>query len=578
MTADHLQKLGTSRETIEEKRTYLTELAQQLYVLTSQTLRGRYHGLHDESLKLRRFVREAHDAFTSEMINHGHSVPFHIIPIGAHPTKGIDRKAAATGPSVSFPSGDGGLFGKAGFGGFGSQGAIHVGPHAPSTKGHPLEAPAIAEGNTGTEHYLQTICSMQPFKNFSMEELRLSDHLQAQPSSANPSSGGSLFKNTSRTQPSGFGSTPSKGDSFGGTSQPQFGGFGSTSNIGNAFKSAFGGTPQPQFGGFGSTSSNGDFSESTPKAQSGFNFGARKDSTGSSQSSATPGSTYEPSHPDTNTAVAQDSNPSKIYEWIREEVKNCRGTELQGTLNPDVLPTLFHRQIAKWKGIATLHFQAVAKITARTLEQAVHTTCCDRATAENVQKLVQQRNRASEDRGLSQIHQRLNEIMTRHLQTQSPTFETNIQDARLARFRAALERYQSRTAFFSEANCPPALRDRITIDPHNVTALFNELHMSNAQNLEDDIHDTLKSYYELALHDFIEFVTQQVVESYLNDPKGPVLFFNPTYIGSLAPETLNNLGAENADVVRERAEKQAKLARLNRAEEIALNYSLAAGS
>ncbi|KAL8896822.1 MAG: hypothetical protein Q9207_007518 [Kuettlingeria erythrocarpa] len=97
--------------------------------------------------------------------------------------------------------------------------------------------------------------------------------------------------------------------------------------------------------------------------------------------------------------------------------------------------------------------------------------------------------------------------------------------------------------------------------------------MSNAQNLEDDIHDTLKSYYELALYDFIDFVTQQVVESYLNDPKGPVSFFNPTYVASLTSKAIEALGAENLDIVRDRAEKQATLARLKRAEEIALKYS-----
>ena len=96
--------------------------------------------------------------------------------------------------------------------------------------------------------------------------------------------------------------------------------------------------------------------------------------------------------------------------------------------------------------------------------------------------------------------------------------------------------------------------------------------MSNSQNLEDEIHDTLKAYYEIARDDFIEYVTQLIVEPYLSDLEGPVLFFSPVYVAGLKDEDIGALGQEDETNMRERAEKEETLARLNQAEKIAREY------
>lgn len=107
----------------------------------------------------------------------------------------------------------------------------------------------------------------------------------------------------------------------------------------------------------------------------------------------------------------------------------------------------------------------------------------------------------------------------------------------------------------------------------DTAALFTELHMSNSQNLEDEIHDTLKAYYEIALNDFVEFVTQLVVERYLDDHQGPLLMFSPIYVGGLNDQAVGNLAAEDESTMRLRAEHEESLTRLNRAEEIAMKYT-----
>lgn len=57
----------------------------------------------------------------------------------------------------------------------------------------------------------------------------------------------------------------------------------------------------------------------------------------------------------------QNTDPSsaEIYKWIREGIQDCRGTELQGTLNPDVLPTLFHKQAGNLERLSTDHLNLI---------------------------------------------------------------------------------------------------------------------------------------------------------------------------------------------------------------------------
>ncbi|KAL8781437.1 MAG: hypothetical protein Q9213_005988 [Squamulea squamosa] len=492
-TSAQLEKLGPARNTIELKRTYLTGIAQQFYGLTSQALRGRYHGLTHDILKIRKHIREANDAFAFKMRLEGHCVAFQMAPLRLDERKqempAHDKISDVSATTSGLPSG-----------------SRFLGGLSPQAAKVDERSKPVDRGTSGG-----------PFS-------------------------------------SAFGSNAIYGPTlFGTTNQPP---------SGAVNQSIFGATNQNPVGAFGQASS---------KASGGGLFGQPStNATSGRQSSRSP-------TPDnqvmSNGAAWSDGRSSQIYSWIRDEVNNCRGTELQGTLNPDVLPALFHRQIAKWKDLATSHFSKITKTTGQGLLKALETTCKgDDIVAPKIRVQVRQVQHAAEARGLRQIRQRVDEIGSRHLQTQNPLFEEQIRKARLARFAAALERYRSKGPI-SVKQDGSTTDNEIVINLRDVAALFDQIHMSNAQNLEDDIHDILKSYYELALRDFIEYVNQQVVESYLRDPEGPVLFFNPSYVSQLSQESIEDLGAEESEIVAKRKELQETLARLNRAEEIALKYT-----
>ena len=76
------------------------------------------------------------------------------------------------------------------------------------------------------------------------------------------------------------------------------------------------------------------------------------------------------------------------------------------------------------------------------------------------------------------------------------------------RFHAAIDRYRlSRRPGFKTmpaagaTGCDDGRDDEdhmVVIDMRDTAALYSELHISNSQNLEDEVHDTLQAFYEIA--------------------------------------------------------------------------------
>ncbi|KAK0509887.1 hypothetical protein JMJ35_007281 [Cladonia borealis] len=570
-TALKLEALGEARPSVEQKLldkglkepldengwitipTYLTKIAHDFNQLATQGLRGRYDGVAGHDMRLRMKVRDANDQFASDMNKNGHFLAFDL------------------GPSRLNAQAD------------------KVRPHCPGTQTIPFQAHIEKDVVGGRiNNYFQSISAMGSYKDQSFEELRLSDYSQAQPPLfAKPieNSSGSIFgKPTESSSGSIMFGKPnenssgslfaSSGSSFakptGKSSGSIFASLGSSSakpvenSSGNVFK--LGVNDQSQVG------------STTPQSIKAKTTGPNGVLSSASNSPSTSGG-----NPTFQT------EPTEIYKWIRKEIKSNRGTELQGTMNPDVLPILFHKQARQWRGIAESHFDHITTIADNATGQVLDAVCKDPLTKKKITSCIREVTARSKGRFLALLSQRVDHILSRHLQTNNPAFEQKVTEARKRRFRAALERYKSRKsdrafvkAFLKThghdrsdvGSIPDDDEDpnRLIIDMRDVGALFAELHMSNSQNLEDEVHDTLKAYYEIARDDFIEYVNQLIVEPYLSDLEGPVLFFSPVYVAGLKDETINALGQEDENNRRERAVKEATLARLDQAEKIAREY------
>ncbi|KAI9786023.1 MAG: hypothetical protein M1816_008175 [Peltula sp. TS41687] len=597
--AAQLDRLGPPRKTLEDKRAYLAKLAQDFRSLALPALRGRYDKI-PHGMRLRRVIRDANDSFTVQMKTSGHSAPFMEIPkLMNFQTPGIPQTelsnvhapATSKTPFLATTTFDPGL---------------------PQTNLSYVQASGIPETpfratialESERRHFqrdfdepvaqFQTITTMPEYQKHSVEEIRLRDYLQGRKSAVEerqgPVSSGIIDGTTTNLSggPSGgsfglfdtkeSGASPAKHEEYylnksssGFGSNGLFGGTNSSAAsagiISNRLQNQTSDAPSPRSGGLDASTSTRimGVGSKTPVASTNLFHTTRM----------TNGSFIVSDEHKKTPLFSTDRSSAKIYQWIRDGIRSTRGTELQGTLNPDVLPILFHKQAENWKKLSHDHLNLVTESALATTMQMIDTLCTDSYTQEKIQMKIRQANEDAKSRGMTLLSGHLENILHKHLQTNNSGFEEKIKEARLLRFQNALRRYQTRLNRFQSFGIGSGTKpdDVFWIDSRDTAALFDELHISNQQNLEDEIHDTLKAYYEIARENFVEFVTQVVIERYLDDDQGPVLSFSPVYVGKLSDTEVEALAAETESVIREREEMEATLQRLAHAKKIALKYS-----
>ena len=578
-TSDMLESLGQARSTIEQKRTYLAKISQRFNATAVNVLRGRYESTEGDRLKLRKQVRDANDTFVQEVKLNGHRVPFVPLPVLQH----LQTAANQALQGISQPRGSVGL-------GFANPGPLTVRSDIPSTVRYFFQPQLfeLEENGISVEVHYQSIPYMPPFTDFSVEELRLKDLVQVQQdakpnvfggenSSVPTSSSSNLFAGFF---PNGSDSSNSLGKSNASNGTSTVSALGSTSTAQSQPPAKL----SPSLFGSAQTSQSGAAKhslDSASESQAIQSSTLQKPNTslfGSASTSQRNSSKNEKTNRPSSGFGDNEQHTAEIYRWIRVEIKSSRGTELQGTLNPDILPMLFHQQTHKWGDIAEEHFLQVKSCAVSVLDGILENIACDQITKKKIWSRIIEAGNTEETAKLKKLRERFQDIRSRHLQTSNVAFEEKIAQARYLRFQAALDRYrvskQPPKFFFSTSTTPSDGGElQFTIDMRDTAALFSELHMSNSHNLENEIHDILKAYYEIARDDYIEYVTQHIVENFINDEDGPVLIFSPLYVASLSDNEIEELAMEDEEVLKQRTQQEAILERLKHAESIALKYA-----
>lgn len=75
-----LQCLGQPRDKIEQKRIYLSGIADQFHSKAKAALEGKYGTMKSDDMKLRKIIRDRNDTFMQKMRTDGHLVPFAELP------------------------------------------------------------------------------------------------------------------------------------------------------------------------------------------------------------------------------------------------------------------------------------------------------------------------------------------------------------------------------------------------------------------------------------------------------------------------------------------------------------------
>jgi hypothetical protein len=248
-----------------------------------------------------------------------------------------------------------------------------------------------------------------------------------------------------------------------------------------------------------------------------------------------------------------------IYDWIRELYRESRGAELPGTVNPAVLERLFRQQSAQWDPIAQKHSSKVEEIIRGFNQTLLEEIVPDESLRARMEERILRFQNAAHIAAANQLEQILQDERGGILQTINHYFADTLSKTREDRVLARLKGLGLRDGDHQQVN---------------LKAIANAAHLSNEDQAVNDIHDILKSYYQVAMKRFMDNVVLQVVERiYLGDD-GPVKAVSPEYVGTLSETDLSDIAAESYATSSARMDIGYRLERLEKALNLAESQAI----
>ncbi|KAE9365430.1 P-loop containing nucleoside triphosphate hydrolase protein [Stipitochalara longipes BDJ] len=286
------------------------------------------------------------------------------------------------------------------------------------------------------------------------------------------------------------------------------------------------------------------------------------------------------------TVSTPDDKKAGLYNEIRTQIHENEGEELSSMSNPAVLKPLFRKQTSKWQTLGQAHLKSIVEmsevVAARILTEVCENFKAPVHTKNDLRDLIAAFKEQAESEATERLRTLCHEITTFPLQTTNEQFLQKVTKAQHARFRGALERYRKinppgnfllKLMASSDPDnlktIPQVFGSWAIVDLTNIDDLFDQMHPRGVQNTEDEIHDLLKAYYEIALEDFLSHIQNRIVEPFLRDKRGPVLGFSTEYILGISVERIEMLGSEDKRAIADRKETLEKIERLEEAMRIA---------
>jgi len=245
-----------------------------------------------------------------------------------------------------------------------------------------------------------------------------------------------------------------------------------------------------------------------------------------------------------------------IYGWIRTQYREYRGAELPGTYNPALLKPLFCQQSSNWRDIAVKYIDSVIEAVSAYNKEAFEAFITDDEVRRKLCTRLETQNQSAMRSASIELDNLLKDEQEGILQTVNHCFADTLARIREKRMLVRLESM--------------GLRDGcdFTVD-FKAMMRRDSLGLSNEDQAVNDIHDTLRAYYKVALKRFMDNVVLQTAERHLLGVTGPVKIFSPEFVGDLSESELADIAAENYSTSVARTNVNYQVDRLQKALEIA---------
>ncbi|KAB8616641.1 hypothetical protein FH972_025976 [Carpinus fangiana] len=244
---------------------------------------------------------------------------------------------------------------------------------------------------------------------------------------------------------------------------------------------------------------------------------------------------------------------SAIYQWIFSSCNNFPGMGFKGMLSPNLVRSLFHQQSKAWAKISE-DFLAQVGFVIRKYTIAAHRQL---VPEKHIRTRLLSKQLAYIESFLRQASIELRRVLANErdadLATINSIFSTTRAKMRTARFM----HYLKINDLAGDGN-PETV---VEIKYSRLWFLLNPILGSDEQDILN-IHDILKSYYEVARGRYVDNVIAAVANSYLTGEGDRINLFSIDCLAGMSSEELKELASEHPETVQKREDLKRKCQRL----------------
>jgi hypothetical protein len=253
----------------------------------------------------------------------------------------------------------------------------------------------------------------------------------------------------------------------------------------------------------------------------------------------------------------------QVTKWITEVYLKSRGLDL-GTFNPHLICMAFAAQSQKWEPMTNLYMCRIIISVHRFIAAALRSVCSETQVVSALWSAM-----------LPNLEKRYKLAMNQasllvEVEQRNKPYTLNRQ------FNQALSK--TRGQRLTELLRPKARKDTkqygevqkmVNLDDVATAAEAK----SNVEQMQEEIHDILYAYYNLAVERFIDNVFQLAVDhGLLHGPDSPLGVFTQEWVINLDPEKLEKIAGETKSTKRERVRLKKKIKELSDALKVLRGY------
>jgi hypothetical protein len=250
-----------------------------------------------------------------------------------------------------------------------------------------------------------------------------------------------------------------------------------------------------------------------------------------------------------------------ILEWLTVVYRASRGFEL-GTFDPSLLAITMREQSKKWDGIALGYISDVVTIVHSFVTRLLQVICPDERVRTGLTSLLVDGLRERYKKAIAQVEFILQVERSEKPATQNQYFNDTLEkwyapNLQLLWTSPYINLSHSRQKRMQQVMAGKSFDDCTHGAVVRLQDIISHHPMSNIEHTVQDLHDILKSYYQVAWKRVVDVVCMQAAEHHLiSGPRTPLKLFSPAFVGVMNPEQLEEVAGEDSRQKRRRKQLQ----------------------